>query len=107
MRLLERSGAVKPVEHDGALDARCLGRQDRVIGGVGPVAKVVDEAMFLRIAVDVGDERGEVAVVVDESAAERLFKEAAGPLVCFVEGLCVGAKQVGKGAAWRTGLVVL
>lgn len=56
--------------------------------------------MFFWVAVDVGDQGGEVTVTVHQFSAERFFKQASCSLVGFVECFCTGAEKVGEGPAW-------
>ena len=70
-----------------------------MVRGVRPVAIVVDETMFLRVTVNVGDQSGEVPIVVDQSALEGAFKQAARSLVRLVEGLGIGDEEVVELAA--------
>ncbi len=55
--------------------------------------------MDFRVAVDVKDQVREIAVIGYKLTPERFFKQTTRTLVGFVDGLGVGAKQVGKGAA--------
>ena len=55
--------------------------------------------MDFRVAVDVKDQVCEIAVIGYNLTLERFFKQTTGTLVGFVDGLGVGAKQVGEGAA--------
>ena len=55
--------------------------------------------MFLRVAVDVSDERQQVVVAVNGFAPEGGFKEDAGAAGGVVEGTGVGDEHVVEGAA--------
>lgn len=54
--------ALKPGQHVVAVQVGFLERKQGVIGGIGPLAKVVDEAMFLRVLMDVDDQAAKVSV---------------------------------------------
>ena len=94
MRLLEFYWTVKPPEHRRPLYHRCLRRQNRPIRGMGPAPKVVDQAMLLGIAMDVGHQSGKVAIVVDQSSPdiqEPVTFEALDPdlVRLYWEAVCV------------------
>ena len=93
MCLSESGGAAKPFKYRRALDARRLARKYSMIRGVGPVATVIYETMFLRVTVDVSDQCGKVPIAVDQSTLEGTLKQATRPIVRLVEGLGVGYEQ--------------
>ena len=70
-----------------------------MVGGVGPVAEVGDEVVFLGVAVDVGDEVVVVGVGGDGDAAKGVFQEGAGTAVGFVKGFGIGIAEVAEGLA--------
>jgi len=67
-----------------------------MIRRVGPVAKVGDKAVLLRVPVDVDDKAGIVGLGGHLDAAKGMLKQAAGAPVGFVDGLGVGVEKVGE-----------
>jgi hypothetical protein len=90
----------KPVINGRFCHSRRFICQNGVVGAVIPGAKVVDEAVGLRVAVDVGDQVEEVAVLPDFDTAEGVLKQGSGTAVSFIDSFCVRVKQVGKILAW-------
>ena len=70
MRLSESFRAVKPRQHLAAFEACGLVRQVRVIRRIRPVAEIADEAVLLRVLVNISDQANEASVGGDEDAAK-------------------------------------
>ncbi len=60
---------------------------------MGPVAEILDQAVLLRIAVDIGDQVHEVDIRLHLDAPERLQKQVAAAVICLVDRLGVGIKE--------------
>ncbi len=74
--MVEQEGiaAAQPLQDCCPVDACRPFAGQRVIGGVGPIAVVVYEAMFLWVLMDIDNQVGKVFVGCDRDAAERALK---------------------------------
>lgn len=99
--------AAKPIKNGRFLQTGWFVGQHGIVGGVGPVGEIIDKVVFLRIAVDVGDEGGEIAVRGDGFAAKWVFKGASGTAVRFIDRLGIRIAQIAKGLARSGNLLFL
>ena len=58
--------------------------------------EIVDEFMFLRVLVDVGDNVPELTLIRNQDTTERVLEEAAAPAAGGVDGLGVGVEEIGE-----------
>lgn len=60
------------------------------------VSKIPDEAVLLRIGMDVVNHPAEVRIRIDPFAAKRTLKETTGPGIRFIDRLSIAIEQVRK-----------
>jgi len=92
----EPSPPPEPLEDRRALYTGRLRGQHSSIGREWPLSEIVDEAVVLRIAVDVDDELTEVGIRRHLHPVERMLKETADTRVHSVERLGVGGEETGE-----------
>ena len=66
--------AAKPGQHRLSLDPSRLAGEQGGVGGVGPLSKIVDQAVLLLILVDVDDQLLEIRIGVNPNALEGVFE---------------------------------
>jgi hypothetical protein len=62
MALFKINQSLKPIKYSLPLEARRLLREHRPMGRVGPVAKIVDEAMLLGILVNIDNQLPKISI---------------------------------------------
>ena len=63
---------------------------------VGPGTEVGDQAVFLWILMDVGDQMDKVGVGGDRYPAKGTLEQGTSAVIGFVDGFGIGVEQVGK-----------
>lgn len=100
MNFLEVVFVSKPVEHGRFVYPCWFIMQYGVVGGVGLVAEISDDTMFLRVAMNVGDQIVKVSIVADGDSSKWIFKQASGTAVFFIHRFSIGITQITKRLAW-------
>ena len=70
MKSPKPSPTIEPIQDSVALDTSRFVRQSCSVRSIRPTAKIVDEPVFLWVAMDVRYEAGKVAVAIHENTAE-------------------------------------
>lgn len=85
-----------PIEHFVPFEMGDFVGEQNVIRGIGPVAEISDEAVFLRVTMNVIEESEEVPVGLNLDAPKSFLKQTAGTVVGFVDSFGIAVEQVAK-----------
>ena len=78
-----------------------------MIGGKRPLAKIRDQAVRLRVAVDIRHQVKQVRSRHDLDPLEWVLEQAAGALVGLIHRLAVGVEQIAELLAWTHFFVLM
>lgn len=91
---------LEPIVDIMAVEECWLSGRQGLVRGKRPIPEIVDEAMFLRILMDVSRQVQAVSLFGDKDAFEGSFKKGTCSFIRFVEGFCVCIKETRESKMW-------